>query len=92
MLSGQVKIYKLSPRGDEQILHLYGPGETFGEAAMWAKIDFPAHAEAVEDARLLVVEKVNGQPVHKLSELQAALPSIQFAPAQSRRRWPRLTA
>ncbi len=55
--SGQVKIYKLSPRGDEQILHLYGPGETFGEAAMWAKIDFPAHAEAVEDTRLLVVPR-----------------------------------
>jgi CRP/FNR family transcriptional regulator len=57
VLSGQVKIYKLSPRGDEQILHLYGPGETFGEAAMWAKIDFPAHAQAVEDARLLVVPR-----------------------------------
>jgi CRP/FNR family transcriptional regulator len=57
VLSGQVKIYKLSPRGDEQILHLYGPGETFGEAAMWAKIDFPAHADAVEDARLLVVPR-----------------------------------
>jgi CRP/FNR family transcriptional regulator len=57
VISGQVKIYKLSPRGDEQILHLYGPGETFGEAAMWAKIDFPAHAEAVEDSRLLVVPR-----------------------------------
>ena len=57
VLSGRVKIYKLSPRGDQQILHLYGPGETFGEAAMWAKIPFPAHAEATEESRLLAVPR-----------------------------------
>jgi len=57
VLSGRVKIFKLSPRGDEQILHLYGPGETFGEAAMLAGIDFPAHAEAVEASRLLLVPR-----------------------------------
>ncbi len=57
VLSGRVRIFKLSQRGDEQTLHLYGPGETFGEAAMWAGIGYPAHAEAVEDARLLVVSR-----------------------------------
>jgi CRP/FNR family transcriptional regulator len=57
VLSGQVKIYKLSPHGDQQVLHLYGPGETFGEAAMWARIAFPAHAEAIEECRLLVVPR-----------------------------------
>jgi len=57
VLAGQVKIYKLSARGDEQILHLYEPGETFGEAAMWAHIPFPAHAEALEETRLLVVPR-----------------------------------
>ena len=35
VLSGKVKVFKLSARGDEQILHLYGSGETFGEAAAW---------------------------------------------------------
>jgi len=57
VLSGQVKVYKVSAKGDEQILHLYGPGQTFGEAAMWAGIRFPANAEAVRDARLLVVPR-----------------------------------
>lgn len=57
VLAGQVRIYKLSPKGQMQVLHLYGPGETFGEAAMWAGIPFPAHAEAVEDSRLLVVPR-----------------------------------
>jgi len=57
VLEGSVKIFKLSVRGDEQILHVYGPGETFGEAAMWAGVHFPAHAEAVTDATVLVVAR-----------------------------------
>lgn len=57
VLQGQVKIYKLSAGGDEQLLHRYGPGETFGEAAMWAKVPFPAHAQAVDEVRLLVVSR-----------------------------------
>jgi len=57
VLRGQVKVFKLSPRGDEQILHLYGPGGTFGQAAMWAGIRFPANAEAVRDTELLVVPR-----------------------------------
>lgn len=55
VLEGHVKIYKVNARGDEQILHLYGPGESFGEAAMWAGGKFPAIAETLEDSRLLVV-------------------------------------
>ena len=57
ILSGKVKIFQLSAKGDEQILHLYGPGETFGEAAMWAGVNYPAHAEAVTDARLLAISR-----------------------------------
>ena len=57
ILQGRAKVYKLSPKGDEQILHLYGPGNTFGEAAMWAGINYPAHAEALKDTTLLVVRR-----------------------------------
>ncbi len=57
VLAGRVKIFKLSPRGEEQILHLYGPGETFGEAAMWANINYPAFADTLADATLLAVSR-----------------------------------
>ncbi|MCX7707592.1 MAG: cyclic nucleotide-binding domain-containing protein, partial [Anaerolineae bacterium] len=33
VVHGQVKIYKLSPQGREQILHQGGPGETFNDVA-----------------------------------------------------------
>ncbi len=55
ILAGRVKIFQLSARGDEQILHLYGAGETFGEAAMWAGGRYPAYAETAEACTLLVV-------------------------------------
>ena len=57
ILAGRVKISKTSAAGDEQILHLYGPGQTFGEAAMWADINYPAGAETLTDATLLVVRR-----------------------------------
>lgn len=30
LISGKVKIFKLSPEGKEQIFHVFGPGEPFG--------------------------------------------------------------
>jgi len=57
ILEGQVKIFRLSPKGDEQILHLYGPGQTFAEAAVWAGKSYPANAEAVTRARLLAIPR-----------------------------------
>jgi CRP/FNR family transcriptional regulator len=50
---GLVKIFKLSIDGKEQILHIFGPGEPFGEVPVFAGQDFPAHAEAIAESRLL---------------------------------------
>ena len=57
ILSGRVKVFKVSVQGEEQILHLYDRGQSFGEAAMWAKASFPAHAEAVTAVSVLVVPR-----------------------------------
>jgi CRP/FNR family transcriptional regulator, dissimilatory nitrate respiration regulator len=53
VLSGRIKIYKLSHEGKEQILHIFGSGEPFGEVAVFAGERFPAHAEAIEKTELL---------------------------------------
>ena len=55
VLAGRVKLYKLSAKGDEQILHLYGSGNCFGEAAVLVGRRYPAFAEVTEDATLLSV-------------------------------------
>jgi CRP/FNR family transcriptional regulator len=50
--SGLVKIYKLSLDGKEQILHIFGPGEPFAEAAVFTGSSYPAHALALEESRI----------------------------------------
>jgi len=51
--SGQVKIFKLSPDGKEQILHVLGPGEPFAEVAVFIGSDYPAHALAMKKSTLI---------------------------------------
>lgn len=48
--TGRIKIFKLSPDGKEQILHLFGTGEPFGEVPVFEGRAFPAHAVALEDS------------------------------------------
>jgi CRP/FNR family transcriptional regulator, dissimilatory nitrate respiration regulator len=52
VVSGRVKIFKLSSEGKEQILHIFGPGEPFGEVPVFSGQHFPAHAETMEDSRI----------------------------------------
>ena len=52
VLEGQVKVYKLSPDGRQQILHVFGPNQAFAEAAMFSGETFPAFAEALAESRL----------------------------------------
>ena len=42
ILSGRVKIFKLSPDGKEQIFHILETPEPFGEAAVFAGKHYPA--------------------------------------------------
>jgi CRP/FNR family transcriptional regulator len=57
VLSGRVKVYKLSPEGKEQILHIIAPGETFAEAALFAGSTYPAFAESLAQTRVLYFSK-----------------------------------
>jgi len=51
LFTGRVKVFKLSSEGKEQILHLIGPGEPFGEVALFLGAPFPAYAEALEESK-----------------------------------------
>lgn len=52
-VEGLVKIFKLSAEGKEQILHVFGPGEPFGEVPVFSGQTFPANAEALSKCRAL---------------------------------------
>ena len=57
VVTGRVKIYKVSPDGKEQILHILGPGDPFAEVAVFSSSRYPAHAEALQKSRLLFFPK-----------------------------------
>jgi len=54
---GRVKIFKSSPEGKEQILHIFGPGDPFGEIAVFTGNNFPASAQTLEACDTLFFPK-----------------------------------
>jgi CRP/FNR family transcriptional regulator, dissimilatory nitrate respiration regulator len=52
-VDGMVKIFKLSPDGKEHILHIFGPGEPYGEVPVFSGKTYPANAESITDSRSL---------------------------------------
>jgi CRP/FNR family transcriptional regulator len=67
---GRVKIYKMSPEGKEQILHILGRGQPFGEVSVFAGQKFPANAQALDSGRVLFFPRV------AIMDLIAANPSL----------------
>ena len=50
---GRVKVFKLSTEGKEQILHIFGPGQPFGEVPVFSGQRFPASAQAIDKTQVL---------------------------------------
>lgn len=65
---GMVKVFKLSPEGREQVLHVFGPGQALAEAAVFGGGNYPASAECLTDCLLICVdrdtflERIRGDP------------------------------
>jgi CRP/FNR family transcriptional regulator len=57
ILSGKVKLYKVSPEGKEQILHVVSAPDTFAEAVLFMEGTYPVFAEALIDCQLLFFPK-----------------------------------
>ena len=50
---GRIKIFRISPHGREQVLHVEGPGATLGEVPLFDRAGYVASATAQTAARLL---------------------------------------
>ncbi len=55
--NGKVKVFKLAFNGKEQILHILGDSQPFGEAAVFQGKPFPANAEALVNSELIYFPK-----------------------------------
>jgi CRP-like cAMP-binding protein len=55
ILDGWIKIFRMSPQGEESIIHVFTRGDTFAEAAIFASVTFPVTAQAAELSRVLAI-------------------------------------
>jgi len=57
IISGKIKVYKLSPDGKEHTLHIQGPGDFVAEAAIFDSMAYPASCMAIEDSTLVRISR-----------------------------------
>ncbi len=56
-VTGQVKLFAISPAGQEKVIELVGPGNSFAEALMFTGKPYIINAQALTDTLLLTVKK-----------------------------------
>ena len=53
VIDGWVKLYRITPSGEETVIHTLTKGDSFAEAVAFTGSRYPATAEAVSDARVV---------------------------------------
>lgn len=57
LASGQVKLYRLSPAGQEKVIEIIRPGQTFAEALMFLDIPtYPVNAQALSNTEIYAIK------------------------------------
>jgi len=54
---GKVKVLKYSSLGKEFIIAFFGPGEMFGEVAVFANKPYPASAQAIAETKVVGIKR-----------------------------------
>jgi CRP/FNR family transcriptional regulator, dissimilatory nitrate respiration regulator len=58
ILDGWIKLYRMTREGEEVIINVFAPGETFAEAAVFSPLQrYPVNAQAVEDTTVLEIPR-----------------------------------
>lgn len=57
MVSGSIKMCRISAEGREKVLHFVRPGETFAEAAFFGDGKYPAEARSLETGEVVCIPK-----------------------------------
>jgi len=65
--SGRVRIYRVSPEGREQVLHIEGPGRPVAELPLFDGGPYPASAVTIEDSRLLFLPRQEFEQLYRES-------------------------
>ena len=88
VLDGWVKLYRISPNGNEAVVNVFTRGSSFGEAVAFQHSEYPVSGEAVTDCTLLqisassFVTMMKDRPEVCLSVLSATFQHLHALVAQ----------
>ena len=63
--SGRVRIYRTSPEGKMQVLHVEGPGRPVAELPLFDGGPYPASAIAIDDSRLIFLPRDDFEHIYR---------------------------
>jgi len=63
--SGRVRVYRVSPDGREQVLHIEGPGRPVAELPLFDGGPYPASAVTIEDSVLLFLPRPEFEQLYR---------------------------
>jgi len=63
--SGRVRIYRTSPEGREQVLHVEGPGRPVAELPLFDGGHYPASAVTLEETRLVFLPRADFEQLYR---------------------------
>ena len=81
VVDGWIRIYRVTPAGDEAVLAVFTRGEMFAEAAVLTGADYPASAAAATGSRVV---RIPGRPLLELVHARPEL-SLQMLASLSRK-------
>lgn len=70
LVAGTVCLYRLSPSGDQKVIEIVAPGQTFAEAVVFLGGRYPVSASVLSGARLVEI------PTHDFMQSLQASPSM----------------
>lgn len=62
---GRVRIYRASPEGREQVLHIEGPGRPVAELPLFDGGSYPASAMTIEESRLVFLPRADFEYLYR---------------------------
>lgn len=65
--SGRVRIFRTSPTGREQVLHVEGPGRPIAELPLFDGGTYPASAVTLEETRLVFLPRADFEQLYRSS-------------------------
>jgi len=64
LLKGQIKLYRVSPTGNEKVIEIVRPGQTFAEALMF--LDTPEYPVSAQNLSAVELVAINSRGFHQL--------------------------